>query len=254
MIARCTGEPISWLALERYHLDELSAPEKQPIAEHLAACRACAVCLERIRQDDGVALPVVHDPPASALGGVPPPPVLFVRAKSAGTAPRGAAVPRAGALAALASGALGLAAAIAVALHHEAEQPTRAPSNGERVKGTSIAFSVVREDGERIDGEAGVYRDGDRFKAIVTCPPGLGGWFDLVVYDETGASFPVEPTGDFRCGNAVPLPGAFRLTGRGPEEVCLVWTASGVVDRMRLASGALPEQAMCKKLWRGTVP
>ena len=50
------------------------------------------------------------------------------------------------------------------------------------MKGDAIAFTLVRDDDERIAGDAGVYRDGDRFKALVTCPPGRSVAFDVVVY------------------------------------------------------------------------
>ncbi|HEY6463617.1 MAG TPA: hypothetical protein VIY73_25790, partial [Polyangiaceae bacterium] len=101
----------------------------------------------------------------------------------------------------------------------------------------AVAFSLVRDDGVRIDGVEGTFRDGDRFRAIVTCPPGAGMSFDLVVYDRGGASFPLLPAADFGCGNEVPLPGAFRLTGRDDENVCLVWGAHDALKRDALAQG-----------------
>ncbi|MGH7293845.1 MAG: zf-HC2 domain-containing protein, partial [Polyangiaceae bacterium] len=68
MTPRCTAEPISWLRLERYHLGELRGAERQAIADHLAACEACAACLARIEQDDAVALPVLPPLPAPRRG------------------------------------------------------------------------------------------------------------------------------------------------------------------------------------------
>ena len=59
MSARCTGTPVSWLRLERYHLGEIRGRERAVVAEHLAACPACAACLARIEQDDAVALPAL---------------------------------------------------------------------------------------------------------------------------------------------------------------------------------------------------
>ena len=106
------------------------------------------------------------------------------------------------------------------------------------MKGDAVAFTLVRDDDERIDGDAGVYRHGDRFKAVVTCPPGEVMTFDLVVYDASGASFPLEPARGLACGNEVPLQGAFRLTGRDDETVCLVWGEGGPVDRATPATPA----------------
>jgi hypothetical protein len=118
-----------------------------------------------------------------------------------------------------------------------------------RVKGDAIGFSLVRDDDERIAGTAGVYRDGDRFKAVVTCPPGARVAFDVVVYDVGGESFPLEPAPELACGNDVPLPGAFRLTGDTDETVCLVWAEGHPVDRGALATRTAREgQSLCKEL------
>jgi hypothetical protein len=116
-----------------------------------------------------------------------------------------------------------------------------------RVKGGAVAFSLVRDDGERLEGPAGVYRDGDRFKAIVTCPPGGGVAFDVVVREGGRESFPLPPAVDLACGNEVPLPGAFQLTGSAEQTVCLIWNETGVVDRS--ASGPVEDRpSLCKHL------
>ena len=234
MSPRCTGEPISWLRLERYHLGELGPDERSRVEQHLATCPACRACLERIEGDDAVALPPLPAPMPSRR-------VVRMRWPA-----------QIGALVAT------LAAAAAVGLAIRSSHPTdgeRVALPGARVKGDGIAFSLVRDDGARVDGEEGIYRDGDRFKAIVTCAPGAAGAFDMVVYDASGASFPLDPSVGLACGNEVPLPGAFRLTGVGDETVCLVWNASGSVDRSTLASAAGLDAAsgqggvvLCKKL------
>jgi hypothetical protein len=233
MSPRCTGEPISWLRLERYHLGEIGADERARIEQHLVKCTACKACLERIEGDDAVALP--------PLPAMPPRRVVRMRLPML----IGAVV-------------VTLAAAAAVVLAISGSHPTdgeRVALQGGRVKGDGVAFSLVRDDGTRVDGEEGIYRDGDRFKAIVTCAPGAAGAFDVVVYDGSGASFPLDPSVGLACGNDVPLPGAFRLTGVGGETVCLVWNASGSVDRSMLASAAGLDAAsgqggvvLCKKL------
>jgi hypothetical protein len=226
---RCVGEPVSWLRLERYHLGEIAGAEREAIAAHLAACPACAACLASIEQDDGSVLPtlaVTKAPPRAVLTRLP------VRA---------AAV----------VGALAAAAALVLVMRGSSPtgdgHPARVP--GGRIKGDAIAFSLVRDDGERIVGADGVYRDGDRFKAIVTCAPGSSASFDLAVFDSGDPTFPLAPAHDFACGNGVPLPGAFRLTGASDETVCIVWSETGAVDRSALA-GAMPSgnTALCKRL------
>jgi hypothetical protein len=235
--ARCTSEPISWLRLERYHLGEIRVEERVAIEQHLAACPACAACLERIEQDEAVALPAL---PARA-------PAKVVRMRWPVQA-----VAVVGTLAAAAAVVLAIRGAHPV----DGERPTLP---GTRVKGDAIAFTLVRDDAGRIEGTEGTYREHDRFKAIVTCPASMsaaGGAFDVVVYDTSGVSFPLEPAGAIACGNEVPIPGAFRLTGPGDETVCLVWDASGAVDRGRLASatrapgtaGGTDSLTLCKKL------
>jgi hypothetical protein len=227
----CVGEPVSWLRLERYHLGELGAAEREAIARHLEACPACRACVARIEADDAVALPP-----------------LTLPAKAPAHVPR---VRRAGAWQAWPVAFAALAAAVMVVVVRIPGRGAPSGATGARSKGGAIAFSLVRDDGQRFDDMEGTFRDGDRFKALVTCPAEPGNpWFDLVVFDRDGASFPLEPLALAGCGNDVPLPGAFRLTGRGRESVCLVWSDDGPVDRARLARtdpGLLPS-ATCKAL------
>ncbi len=226
MTVRCTSEPVSWLRLERHHRGELPVPEGLEIDGHLAACPACAACLATIRDDEAVPLPPL-------------------RLAAAARRP----VSRAGRWAA-AMGALAAVGAVVLALHTGPEDGgVVARSSRVYAKGGALSFSLVREDGQRIDGDAGGYRDGERFRALVTCAPGAATYFDVVVYDEGGAAFPLAPADAFACGNDVPLPGAFRLTGRGDEEVCLVWSESGAVDRAVVGLGPGPlERRLCKRL------
>jgi hypothetical protein len=227
--ARCTGEPVSWLRLEGFHLGEIQGGERASIEAHLAACAACTACLAYIEDDDARALPSLSLPEPARRG------VLSLLAT------RGAA----------AVGALAAAAALVVAIR-ASERPrgfAHAPVRGGAVKGDAIAFSLVRDDDERIAGASGVYRDGDRFKAVVTCPPGASVVFDIVVYDASGASFPLDPAGELACGNEVAVPGAFRLTGDADETVCLVWSEGALAPRDELARrGAEDASRLCKRL------
>jgi hypothetical protein len=241
MSAACIGQPISWLRLERYQLGELAQAERDAIAEHLQRCAACAGCLTRIERDHAMALPPLPEArPTERAVRLDRPllgPRVLVRVRSPRT--WGTLVGT-------------LAAAAAVILWLRGDQAGPSTSTGERVKGEAIAFSLVRDDGVRVGDAAGVYRRGDRFKALVTCPPGTSGSFDLAIYDSAGASFPLAAAESLSCGNDIPLPGAFRLTGPGDETVCLVWNPGGAVDRSRLASTPsetdAAERALCKTL------
>jgi hypothetical protein len=210
------------LRLERHALGEDVESERHAIDAHLASCAACAACLRWITEDDARALP-------------PLPPALPAPA-------------RARSRVFVAAGALALAAAALLAVGREWGGARSAATS--RVKGGAVAFSLVRDDGERFNEAGGSFRDGDRFKALVTCPPGMNATFDLVVYDDGGVSFPMSTAHDFACGNDAPLPGAFRLTGAADERVCLVWSEEGPVDRASLAGGVTPfgERAQCKAL------
>ncbi len=102
--------------------------------------------------------------------------------------------------------------------------------SGSAVKGGELTFTFVRDDGTHIlaadddDDEHAVFRDGDRFKVLVTCPPTERAVFDVLVLDEAGVSFPLGQPQALECGNEVPLRGAFRLTGATDEEVCVAWS------------------------------
>jgi hypothetical protein len=237
-ISRCIGEPVSWLRLERFRLGELNEPERKAVSEHLGACAVCAACLARVEADEARELPALSLGPAVRRPAI------------------GAAGARSRSPWRVLAGAAALAAAAAVVL--AIGRPWRSPGTargGETVrpKGDGMAFVLVRDDGQRVVDAEGVFREGDRFKALVTCPPGAGATFDLVVFDASGASFPLSPARGFACGNEVPLPGAFRLTPSGDREtVCVVWGSGDDVDRGALArSGLAGRHAMCKELRSG---
>jgi len=222
----CIGMPISWLRLERYQAGDIAGDERETIAKHLASCEACAECLRRIESDnrEPPALPAVHK-----KSGV----VVQLRR----------AAPWIGALA--------IAAAVLLLIRKPTTdpQPQVDMPPGVRIKGGDISFSLVNADDTVFEGGA-VYRDGDRFKVIMTCPPGMRGGFDVVVYEGNEAAFPLEAPRGIACGNGVAIPGAFRATGADKMTLCLVWDESGPVDREMLRHAApdrLPH-AVCKDL------
>ncbi|MBX3192764.1 MAG: zf-HC2 domain-containing protein [Labilithrix sp.] len=210
----CTGTPISWLRLERLHAGEVDDAERAEIEAHLASCAACKACLAKIEGDDAVALPPLAKPAK----------VHVLRR------------------AAPAIAALAVAAGVLLLVRRPPEEDPAA--GGARAKGSDVSFALVRDDEQAVDGSAGTYRDGDRFKAIVTCPPGMNATWDLVVYERGEAGFPLAVQRDLSCGNAVPMRGAFRTTGREPLTVCLTWN----VDRDSLRRAPPEASASCKVL------
>ena len=165
----CISTPISWLRLERFALDANDAS----IAEHVAACPACAKCLDEIRVDV-VALPVLAVPEKKRRWW------LF-------------AMPA-------------LAAAIALLLVWP-----RRPEQTDRVvvKGVGeVILGLVRERDGVIRNDATTFLPADRWKVVVTCPPAAAAW---VLVDVEG-DHPLAPA-RVACGNRVVIPGAFSLNG-----------------------------------------
>lgn len=222
---RCIGEPVSWMRLERHFLGETDDADRARIDEHLAACAACRACLAFIEGDERRPLPALRLP-------------------KVGVDRAWMVEPR------WAFAAAALVVALAVGLWRRRMDDT---SDGiafvehSTTKGGDVSFRLVRDDGETVAGEHGVFREGDRFKVLITCAPTLRAAFDLLVTDADGASFPLAPATELRCGNGVPFPGAFRLTGRSPKKVCVAWSETGSVDRSSLGRGAT-DRVLCMEL------
>ena len=234
---RCVGTPVSWLRLELHHAGELTAAESAEITAHLATCGACASCLARIEGEAGEALPELPELPArpGAVAAAAPRNVIALRRVAPVIA------------------ALAVAAALLFVLGRRPAPDTGGPELdplSSRTKGGSVGFVLVRDDEGVIAEAGGVYRDGDRWKALVTCPVAMRAAWDLVVFERGELAFPLEAQPDLACGNAVPLSGAFRTTGHEPMTVCLVWNDGALVDRGALR-GLAPESlphATCKRL------
>ena len=219
---QCTGTPISWLRLEQHH----AGPAQREITAHLVTCPACQACLDRIVADEATPLPTLELPAAPAR-------VTFLR--------RAAPV----------LGALALAAAILFFLTRGPRvEPRELDPMSARTKGGDVSLTLVRDDDTMLVEAGGTYHDGDRWKAQVSCPPGMQASWDLVVYENGVAAFPLASPSSITCGNAVTLPGAFRTTGHEHMMVCLVWSDGAVIDRealRHLPPDALPH-ASCKLL------
>jgi hypothetical protein len=212
----CIGEPISWPRLERH---AQGGGADRAVHDHLAACAACARCLDEIR-GDLVALPPLAVPP----GGEASRPER--RARRWWLAP-----------------AMAFAAAAAVALvvwrggagpgAGPGPDPDGAPREEvARVKGVGeVVLGVVRERDGVIRPDARTYAAGDRWKVVVTCPPAASAWIDVAVHDAGQVDHPLAPA-RIACGNRVAVPGAFSITGDRANRVCV-----------RIGAGAAPDRA-----------
>ena len=216
---RCIGEPVSWLALERFHLGELPPDQRRPVEQHLAECAACAACLAEIDR------PLAMRPLPATTGG---PRWFWSRLRAAWRNARREWI--------------WAPAGVALLLLGFLLQRARPPSETvdrtlAGVKGNGVALSLVRERDGAIDHDATRFASRDRWKALVTCPSARVLFWDVAVFDGGNATFPLEPAGPIACGNRVPLPGAFKLDGEHLLEVCVL-LAADPIDRVRLTAHA----------------
>ncbi|MEQ1567536.1 MAG: hypothetical protein ABMA64_17980 [Myxococcota bacterium] len=92
-------------------------------------------------------------------------------------------------------------------------------AGGARTKGGELGFELVADrDGVQVVSPS-VVRVGDRVGARVTCDA-TAVEIDVVVTHGGEVGFPFA-RGPIRCGNAVPIPGAFSFDAPGPATVCL---------------------------------
>jgi hypothetical protein len=192
----CTGEPISWPRLERYALDRRDAD----IRSHLDGCSACRTCLLEIERD------VVALPPLA---------VSDTRAR------------RRWWHAALPAG-LAVAAAAILLVVLRPRDPSQPREGLAHVKGLgTVELVLVRERDGFVRDDVRTFAAGDRWKVLVTCAADRVAAIEVTVR-EAGArdvDRPLAPA-QITCGNRIPLPGAFTLTGNRPHEVCVRVQAS----------------------------
>ena len=206
----CIGEPVSWLRLERYALAELDGGAAAAVRSHLDACPACRAALTSI-EADAVVLPALPARPAVI-----------------------AAVKRPWRRWTLGAG-LGVALAAAAVLVVWLRAPgVDGPGRQTRIKGAGVvSLTLVRDRAGVIAFDPAEVAPDDRWKVQLTCgTPGLVNT-DVVIYQAAGASFPLPPQ-TITCGNAIAVPGAFRITD-GDATICVA--LGRVPDRARLARG-----------------
>lgn len=196
--AACTGQPLSWLVLERLALAELEGAAARAADAHLAECAACRAALGTITGDRRALPPLPELPDLAAI-----PDVRWWRR------PRNLA----------AAGALLAAAVILLAVL--VRKPDDELVRRVRVKGAgTVAMTLVRERGGAIAFDPPDVRDDDRWKVQLTCAPGGAVWAETIVYQRGQPPAPALAPQRVACGNAVVLAGAFRITG-GAATICL---------------------------------
>jgi len=228
------AQPLSWLVLERYQLGELAPDRRREVVAHLAGCPCCRRCLAEITGDQRVLPPLPLVVPSRRRWGAHFRPRMLVAAAAT--------------IAALALLAL---------LYPFSSLPPRAgipPSRLASFKGGELALSLVRDRHGGIRHHPRRFKAGDRFKALVTCPPGEKLSGQLVIFQGDAVYFPLHLAAPLGCGNRRPLSGAFQLNGDQPATVCLVVSERAAElepARLRRASPpALPAQltAVCLQL------
>ena len=230
-MSACTGQPVSWLVLERYALGELSSEQGRAVAEHLAACPACRACREQIASDARDFTFLTRALPLPAAGSHAP-------RRSTRRSVRSVWLALAGTCAAA-------LLVLRVALAPEAESGATSPGVGAGTKGGEVALELVRRDARGRLLEPVRFAASDRWKALVTCPPSLQGPVRVQIF-QGGQVFEPLPEQPLSCGNGRALTGAWQLDGAETAEVCVVFPGNaaerlaGARNASALAALGLP--------------
>lgn len=205
----CIGEPISWLRIERYVLEELQPVEAGEVERHLEACEACRASLAEARTPRAL-------PPLLELVK---PPVQAPRRLVSPLAKRRAV------------GAFGAAIAVAAAalfmISPLAPSDEAAHRDALHIRGGDVQMTVLRERRGLIAENPAGFDPRDRWKILLTCPPDQAASFSLWLQQDGETSpLPLRAEG-LRCGNRVAVPGAFRITGSSEATICVTWGSAG---------------------------
>jgi hypothetical protein len=146
------------------------------------------------------------------------------------------------------AGAVTLAAAAAIlliVLRPARPLPVAAPEPPPArvaVKGGELAIELVREHAGSTATDPARFADGDRFKVLLTCPPGERP-VDVMVEQDGVRGFPLAAR-TIPCGNRVALEGAFSISGSwAPVTVCAIAPERRRADRVLLGATPLPRLA-----------
>jgi hypothetical protein len=233
MNATCSGEPISFLRLERYLQGDVQPSERAQLETHLAECGVCRECFEALRNETTELLPLaVHVTPVmrSETTELPQFPEHFWRAQER----RALRTRIARAWPQLLAATLTAAAAMLLVRLRTAELEPALSAQRVRIKGGELAIELVREHAATIATDPKQFAQGDRFQVKVSCPPGEPRYWDVVVFQAGELFFPLKPEVPLQCRNGLTLPGAFMLDGYAPASVCVI-VAERHVDRALLS-------------------
>lgn len=249
--------PISWLLLERYALGELDAATCARVAERLEADADSRGCLARIEADQRTLRPLPAELLAALSQHTP------VQAAEAATAKAKAERPTfATRWRWLFAVGPALAAALLLLVLWPRETSHITPPHRQTwparvaIKGGDLALALVRERAGVTTRDPTSFRDGDRFKALVTAPLGSQLGAELVVLQGGERYLPLPRVGQLQGRNLEVLDGAFALDGAGPVDVCLL-AASKLPPRSALtqlksreALGGPSRHVVCVRLQR----
>jgi hypothetical protein len=181
------AQPISWLELERYYLGESS--QQETIQAHIAQCASCHEALARI-QSDKRQLPALVLSPAATR----PNPWL-----------RWSLIP---------------ALAVVLLFVWVSLPENESPQDNVGIKGGDWRLQLIRENqGELLNPSH--FSAGDRFKAVLSCPPDGNRTKIQIIVEQEGKRFSPLPMQEVECKNELVIPGAFALEG-GAALVCVV--------------------------------
>ena len=218
-------EPLSWLTLERYALDELPPFERDRVERQLATSSADRACLDEILNDRSE-LPALPMPVTADVV-----PITKARARRARWS--------------TAFGVLAVAAALTLAVLRPTQVPGARRQVHDGVKGGEVALVVVSEERGELPTH---FVTGERFKLLLTCPTWLRTELHLSVFQGGRRYQPLPEAYDFACGNRVPWPGAFALDGDTPVDVCVSWGDPDRRHESATAATQLEPSVVCERL------
>lgn len=218
-------EPLSWLTLERYALDELPQTERARVQARLAESHEDRACLAAIISDQTELPPLptmIRERPVA-------PPIQVTRKRRSWL---------------MGGSALALAAALMLMFWRPNALPPSRRAVYEGTKGGEVALLVYGEHA----GATTTFAQRERFKLLVTCPSWLSRGLRVAVFQAGQRYEPLTRVAVFACGNQVPWPGAFALDGNAPADVCLSFSASAQTFEQARAPAALEPGVVCVRL------
>jgi hypothetical protein len=117
------------------------------------------------------------------------------------------------------------------------------------IKGSTPSVAVVARRGAELLVDVEAFAPMDRLKLQLTCAPQQSVDVDVVIFQD-GVDFLHAAPRTIRCGNAVAIPGAFRLDENLPAQVCVLIDAPpSLRERLKVDGLAgVPAGTPCRAL------